>query len=348
MKNIKEILNALFEYKDGIFRQSTSDGYWSNLSKNDHEKLFETLKSKSAKESIRELFPQYYDMIFDNSRSVGLPLLEINSNDIGIDYGCMWGNLLVNSARKCKAMVGVNQTIDSLIFLNKRLKEEKIDNCFLVHTNLREELKIQETFDFAIVNGVLEWIPERDAIDLKSHFKRNKLKFAWPQVNPKNEQLNFLKSVNNSLKKNGKLYLAIENRYDYKYFLWKKDPHSNLHFTTFLPRFISNIISNIWYGRPYCNYIYSARDLKTMLNDSGFKQCSIYVSFPDYHFPKRIIPYKNKTYSRIGPFNYWKKKKRWHFEIIHKAIRIIDYIIFQKMKLYSLAPAFIIIAQKNE
>ena len=32
-------------------------------------------------------------MIFDSSRCLGLELLDIDDNQIGIDYGCMWGNL---------------------------------------------------------------------------------------------------------------------------------------------------------------------------------------------------------------------------------------------------------------
>ena len=66
---------------------------------------------------------------------------------------------------------------------------------------------------------------------------------------------------NNNLVKDGKLLLAIENRYDYKQFIGGKDPHVNLYFTSFLPRWMGIIISNVKLDSPYVNYLYSFFDL---------------------------------------------------------------------------------------
>ena len=64
------------------------------------------------------------------------------------------------------------------------------------------------------------------------------LKIERPNTknNPKVIQESFLKKVYNSLNTDGKLLLAIENRYDYKYFLGFKDPHAQTLFTTILPK----------------------------------------------------------------------------------------------------------------
>ena len=75
--------------------------------------------------------------------------------------------------------------------------------------------------------------------------------------NPGNIQEQFLKTVYKSLKNDGEMMLAIENRHSYQYYMGRRDPHSNLLFTTFLPRFLSNFISRVFHKKPYKNYIYS-------------------------------------------------------------------------------------------
>ena len=347
MEELKNILLTEFDHEQGIYKHSTQEGYWSNLSVKDQKILFENLKTKTTKEAILDLFPQFFDMIFDQSRAVGLRLLEIENNDIGIDYGCMWGNLLISAARQCKAMVGVDQTSDSLRFTQLRLQEEGLDNCFLLNANLRSELSFKETFNFAILCGVLEWIPENRIIDLKRHFAKSRMKFMTPEINPRTDQLNFLKSVNRNLKTDGRIYLAIENRFDYRYFLGKKDPHSNQFFTAILPRFLSNILSNIKYGRPYVNYIYSFRALEDLLRDAGFERCEVYASFPDYHFPKKIFPIGLgvKFDSYLG-YHLVETNDLYHHYAL-KIRRIADKVIFNKLKLLILAPAIIIIAYKK-
>ena len=66
---------------------------------------------------------------------------------------------------------------------------------------------------------------------------------------PRQMQLEFLTKVYRSLKDGGQLMLAIENKLSYTYLLGRPDPHVNLKFTTFLPRFVSNIISKIFRKR---------------------------------------------------------------------------------------------------
>lgn len=348
MNELRDALETKFDYRDAMYHQSSTKGYWSNFSQKDQEKLFLSLKTKSTKEAIEENFPQYYNMIFDPTRAAAVRLLEIQKNETGIDYGCMWGNLMIVAARQCKEMLGVDQTVDSLRFLKKRMEEENINNCYLLNANLRNGLDIEETFDFSIINGVLEWIPQQGEVSLGSHFKKSRIRFITPKQNPRLEQLTFLKNVNKNLKKNGRLYLAIENRFDYKHFLWKKDPHSNLLFTAILPRFLANVVSNLWYGRSYVNYIYSIKGLKKLLTEAGFKYLKVNAAFPDYHFPLKTIPIGQGDIGYYEPSSYWNKRKGLFARIVKKAIKILDIIIFRKFKLFTLAPAYIIIAYKEK
>ena len=181
---------------------------------------------------------------------------------------------------------------------------------------------------------------------IRLSFKMTIKKSPKKENKPRDYQLKFLTEVNKHLKKSGKLYLAIENRWDYQHFLWKRDPHSNLFYTAILPRKIANLISKIIYGRSYVNYIYSINGLKKLLNESGFRISKKFAVFPDYRFPQIMIDMENpntKDYRSV----YVNKKTK---NIIKKLFRIFrkltDILIYQKLKLLSLSPSFIIIAKK--
>lgn len=352
MKELSFKLDQLYENVDGLYYdKSTSEGYWSNLSKKEQTVLLRNLERDSTRNIVNKLFPRLRNIIFDPMRPVGLKLLEIKEYEVGVDYGCMWGNLLIYCAKNCRSMLGVDQTWESLEFVKYRLKEENLFNCYLLNTNLRKSLPLKETFDFAVVNGVLEWVPDENDVELHALFTRSKLsKFGTKKHsnNPKLVQLEFLRMVYRNLKPGGKLYLAIENRYDYQYFLWKKDPHSNLFYTAFLPRRISNLISSVWYGRPYVNYLYSINELEELTKQAGFSEVEKYAAFPDYRYPQKIIPAQTNmennfesVYKLGSTYNIFKRGAR-------KIRKTLDLIIYKKLGLFSLAPSFIYIARKSE
>ena len=109
----------------GIYK-SGNTGYWSNLDKDENENFIKILECSSPREAVREIIPDQENQIFSEKREAALELLDIQKGNVCIDYGCMWGNLLIHSAKKSKLMVGIDQTEQSLKFLNQRLQEEKI------------------------------------------------------------------------------------------------------------------------------------------------------------------------------------------------------------------------------
>jgi len=327
--------------------KNLTEGYWSNLEKNEQVLLLSQLDRKTSMEVVNNLFPQLEEIIFDPMRAVGLRLLDIKPNEHGVDYGCMWGNLLIYAANNCEAMLGIDQTKESLAFVNHRLKEERIGNCYLLNANLRDDLPFSEMFDFAIINGVLEWVAEDNQVELEKFLSRSRFKLISPRENPRNIQLRFLEMVRNNLKTNGRMYLAIENRYDYQHFLWKRDPHPNIYYTAFLPRKVSNLICNFWFGRPYVNYLYSFGELENLVKEAGFDEVEKYAVFPDYRFPIKIIPldkYDNNDYEPVYNLVQTSDIKK---KIFHRIRREIDNIIYKKLKLLYFAPSIIIIARKG-
>ena len=210
-----DYLNGNYELIEGLYfslnriKGNKHEGYWSNISSENQKLFLSRCDEIGTIEAVKEKFPNLEEMIYEPARSVGLKLLDIKPDHIGIDYGCMWGNMLIHAAHRCQHMVGIDQTLDSLKFLQKRANEEKLDNISLVHQNLRGEIQFSNSFDFAIVNGVLEWIPDTNQIELSKFFKKSKDKIPKGKESPKDLQLKFLKKVHQNLNENGKLFLAI-------------------------------------------------------------------------------------------------------------------------------------------
>ena len=337
IKNIsksKKIGNDIYSLKP--------KGYWSNLSKTDNKKFLENLDKLGTKAAVRNLNKDFLmDVIFSKKRSRGLDLLKLKGNEVAVDFGCMWGAITVPLAKKVKKVIGVDQTEDSLIFLSKRAKENRLKNIKLLHENLRKISLNKSSIDIAIVNGVLEWIGETNQVVVNKYLNERK-KNNFDRTNPGQIQKKFLKKIFNALKKNGKMYLAIENRYDYKMFLGLKDPHNGTLFTTILPKSISNIISLVVKGKPYRTWIYSYSQLNKILNETGFKNLKLYSAWPDYRIPEQILDYN----SNFKNFKVCSQLPLKQLTLRKKIAGIIEFIIFKILKLKIFSPSIIIVAEK--
>ena len=344
-EDFTNILKKNCQIEDNIFvNNSLKKGYWSNLNKSENRELIEEVKRTNPKNAIKKMHPWLEDVIFSKKREAGLELLNLKGDEVCIDFGCMWGALSVPLSKRSKLVIAADQTIDSLEFLRERKNHENILNLILLNTDIKhfpslENLKI----DIAVVNGVLEWVPETGSIELKKYYgKRNEKKYNKFK-NPMNQQKEFLTNVKKKIKKNGKLYLAIENRYDFKMFFGIKDPHSNLLLTSVLPKRIANIISKIFLGRPYVNWIYSKKELENLLKELGYKNIETYFAFPDYRFPERVI-HSSKNLKNFYPTIKVRDKNK-KFKVKRFFGFIIEFLIFKILNLKKLAPSFIVIAE---
>ena len=329
-----------FSLKNDLIRYSSTGGYWSNLSKDQNDELLSQIDKGSCDETVQNLFPKLYDVIFSSKRSAGLGLLELKGHEVGVDLGCMWGALSVPLAKRIRHVLAVDQTYESLLFLKKRSSEEKIRNLSLLHANLRELELPEKVFDIVLINGVLEWIPEVENIVVDEYWYGRGHRDSVS--NPMKMQKDFLKKVHTTLNVDGKVMLAIENRYDYKMFFGVRDPHVGLPFTTILPRFAANFISKIIRSRPYLPWIYSFEDTKNLLLESGFSSVKLFSVWPDYRFPDHITPYK----SRNPYFKPISIRKDGKIQLKRLIANRIEMILFKLFNIQFVAPSIIAIAQK--
>jgi hypothetical protein len=318
------------------------EGYWSYLSRDDNAHLLNAVKHYPARQALKIQQPQLEDIIYSPKRHAGLELLKLSGNETCIDYGCMWGALTIPLANRTSFVVGIDQTIDSLKFLKARMVEERVSNVALLCADLRKLPVLENKYDIAVVNGVLEWIPEDGEIEVKSYYAKYRQRSYV--ANPYEQQREFLRTVHENLTDQGKLYLAIENRYEFKMFLGAKDRHAGIRFVSVLPRRLSDAISMTQLGRPYRSWLYSFASLKRLMNEAGFSRVDLYMCFPDYRYPERIIPFGRKIanyHAVISPRN--SKGKISFPRLVARALEVVTFGI---LKLRRLSPSIIAIGHK--
>jgi len=339
--DIEKIISTKLERNNEIWN-GPKGNYWSNLNIEENKKFLQDIGILGSKNSVEKHFPEHYDVIFSPKRAAGLILLDLKPGEIVVDAGCMWGALTIPLAKAGCNVIGIDQTYESLKLLEKRVSEEQLKNVELICSDLNKIFFYESSFDKAIINGVLEWISQETSVELKKFYgkKSGGITFRSNTQSPGNLQYDFLKKVFNGLKNEGTLYLAIENRFDIFYFMSQPDPHCNIRFITFMPRWIQNVMSNLILGRPYVNWIYSPKQLAKMLNTVGFRNVEIMYAFPDYRMPEYIL--SKKGLNHYHPFKYRTTKN-----ILKKiVVYVTEDLIFRKLKLNFFSPALIVIARK--
>ncbi|MBF0444330.1 MAG: class I SAM-dependent methyltransferase [Magnetococcales bacterium] len=342
--DIQKIVKNSLKLQDGIW-QSDSSGYWSNIDKEQMGRFLEDLDTIGSLAVVRKHFPQHEEVIFSPQRVGGVGMLDFQATDVVLDAGCMWGALTVPIARMGCKVIGVDQTRDSIRLLKARLDEEGLEQAQLVQCNLNQLQLADESIDKAIVNGVLEWLAE-GTIELDSYQKNipsDKTSPKKTQIDktPYEIQLDFLSKINRSLKKDGLLYLAIENRFDLINFIGAKDPHTGQRFITIWPRFVQEFMAKIFTGRSYLTWTYSRTALHDMLTKAGFNNIEFRYAFSNYRLPELILtdsgmklckPLRHRTFNTI----------------IHKVLLFtLETVFYRWLRCSSLAPAFIVIAKKQ-
>ena len=342
------MLSSFQKDKRGIYVYEKG-GYWSNLEKEENQQLLSEAKRSSTLSAVRKICPNYEEVIFSPKRWGSLGLLELTGKETCTDLGCMWGALTIPLARQCKHVIGVDQTYDSLVFLQKRAQDEKLDNIDLLCGKLNDLPHFGKKSDLILINGVLEWIPDAHDITLKSFI--GKRKKAINSNDPEKEQGKFLKKCFLNLNERGKLLLAIENRFDLEHFFGKPDPHVFLKHITYMPRWYANFKSKQKLGRKYVNYLYSFNQIEKILKSAGFGSVKLYACWPDYRFAERIVPIGSNDIRELDSL-----KGVSYSELVIKLFTnenrlstlqsIIRKLVFRTFKGYWFAPSIIAVAQK--
>jgi len=185
-----------------------------------------------------------------------------------LDIGSGLGATACGLARVVGSVTAVDATIENLRFVRLRCLQEGITNVRCINTDLVQLPQLpfaDDCFDLAAMIGLLGWTGD-----------------AKTEQSPMKTQREVLARVRRVLKPEGKLYLAIENRFGATYLTGKPDEHTGLRFVTVLPRALADLYSRISRNRPYRTYTHSIHRLKRLLHSCGFKSTRFF--FPAWHY----------------------------------------------------------------
>ena len=327
--------------RDGIL-YGKQGNYWSNLSQKDNATYTKDLTDMSAFDLMKKYFPQHEDVIFSPKRTGGIAVMDIGTSDIVLDAGCMWGALSIPVARTGATVVAVDQTKESLLFLQSRKNVENLSNLNIVCGDLKQQKLPDSAFTKAIVNGVLEWIPYNASVEVNNETDKHMPTPKYEKT-PYHVQKQFLEKIHRSLQAGGLLYIAIENRYDFLYLAGLPEPHCNIRFISFLPRLLQNIVHDFFKGGEFRTWTYSRKELKHLVESAGFKNTKILYAFPDYRVPEIVL-----DDSGMKEFYRFTSPLGKNSLIKKIVVRSIEFIVYKILRLTYFAPAFIVIAEKKE
>lgn len=188
---------------------------------------------------IRQNILEWYD--FQKNASI----LEIGS-------GC--GAITGLFCEKAERVVGIELSKRRSMINVERNKQ--YSNLEIMLGNF-EDIEINETFDYVTLIGVLE--------------------YADSYINSKKPYEEMLKKVKKFLKPDGKLIIAIENKFGLKYFAGAMEDHTG------------NLFDGIENYKNVSNVrTFSKNEIEELLKSTGYVSTEFYYPVPDYKLPSAV------------------------------------------------------------
>ncbi len=262
---------AKTDYYYGEFPQPMMQAIVETAAREGSAKAFENaLKDKT--DDWQRYFLHYAT---DETRAAWQFLLHLPANAAALDMGCGWGNLSISLARNFATVYAMDLVPERAVISSLRAREAGLHNVRALAGGNTDHLPFPDaSLDAVIFNGVLEWVPT-----------------SFPHIHdPREAQVRVLREAVRVLKPGGQLYIGIENRLGFLYFLGRPDEHSKLRFATLLPRWLANRYSLAKRKQPYRTYTYSWRGYLKLLREAGLADARFYCPFPEYREFSELIP----------------------------------------------------------
>ncbi len=175
-----------------------------------------------------------------------------NALEIGSGCGAVTGALCENvNSVTC---IELSKT-RSLINANRNNQYENLE----IMVGNFNDIKIEKKYKYITLIGVLE--------------------YAAYYTDTENPFVDFLKRIKNYLEPDGKLLIAIENKYGLKYFAGACEDHTGKMFDG-----IQGYLNTDALVRTF-----SKNELESIIREAGYEDINFYYPFPDYKFPTQIF-----------------------------------------------------------
>lgn len=179
-----------------------------------------------------------------------------NKNETLLEIGAGCGALTGMFCEKLKKVVAVELSRKRAEIIDKRFHDK--NNLEILVGNF-DDVKCYESFDYITLIGVLEYAKNFILSDQPYH--------------------NILKKIKNLLNPDGRLIIAIENKYGLKYWAGSREDHTGGLFDG-IEGYINQQGSQETFGK---------REIVELLNQNGFEYLQFYYPHPDYKMPLEIF-----------------------------------------------------------
>lgn len=208
---------------------------------------------------------------------------------IALEIGGGMGPITGAICDKCEKVISVENSKKRATILYERHKDR--DNLEVYAANIKD-VKLKDKVDYVILIGVFEYS-----------------KIFFNTANPFADFLNYLKDL---IKPDGKILIAIENRYGIKYFSGVTEDHYSKPFVG-IKGYENLEIQTLGLG-----------EWKELLKKCGITNYKFYYPFPDYKMPSMIfsdnyLPHYTQT-NKLPIFNYAKENYIFDYRIMLNGI----------------------------
>lgn len=196
----------------------------------------------------------------------------VREHSLVVDIGAGTGGVSCQLAAQCE-VIAIDRSFVDAAFVGIRARQAGLHSLQSMVAEACELPLADAVADVVTLIGVLEWIP----VD-------------FPERDPRESQLHALREVRRVLKPGGRLYLAIENRYHFEYFLGVPEPHARLRHLSLMPRESAERYSQETRGERYLELTHSLSEYVELLQEAGFGRVDAYWLHPDYRLTHFLVP----------------------------------------------------------
>jgi len=270
----------LFPIAAGTADFSTREHYWNQLTPEQMRVLLDITRSHGYRYAIENILGRFNDpelvrYVLGANRADFRTVLPLASTSHVAELGAGWGAVACGLAPHCASVTALDTNPFTLEFIKMRAQEEGLSNLATARIDPLDDGRLpfaDDALDAVLMNGVLEYVGS-----------------ATDDCPPAQAQIRCLSEVRRVLKPGGVLYVGIENRFGYLYFLGTRD-HGGLRYTSLMPRALAGWVARMRCGVSYRTYTYSYRGYRALLKQAGFRAPTMFIAVPNYRDPRFIVP----------------------------------------------------------
>ena len=199
-------------------------------------------------------------------------LLDLQPSWRVLDLDCEWGANSFGLAPYVDAVVACDRNPDRLRFMKARAAQDRVSNMQTLCVSDTPHLPFGDgQFDLVVFSGSRGSMP------------------AQGSGSPPALQRNFLREAARILKPDGRLLLAVRNRWSLRSWRGQPEETTGLRFISLLPRPVADFYAQRRLGEGYRDRTYSLWGYRRLLNSAGFASSRAYLPLPDWRSYHALI-----------------------------------------------------------